>query len=43
VRTSILRNRPYGSEVWQRQQADRLGLLHTLRGEGRPKAFKPKN
>ena len=43
VRTSIVRNRPYGSELWQDQQAKQLGLLHTLRGEGRPKAVKPQN
>lgn len=35
--TCIARNRPYGNDDWQRQQADRLGLSHTLRSEGRPK------
>jgi putative transposase len=43
IRTCIARNRPFGSEAWQNQQAKRLGLLYTLRGEGRPKAIKPKN
>jgi putative transposase len=39
----MARNRPYGEEAWQNRQARRLGLLHTLRGEGRPKAIAPKN
>jgi len=43
VRTCIARNRPFGSEAWQKQQAKRLGLLHTLRREGRPKAINRKN
>jgi len=43
IRICIARNRPLGSEAWQGQQAKRLGLLHTLRGEGRPKAIKPQN
>ncbi len=43
IQTCIARNRPYGDEAWQRRQAKRLGLLHTLRGEGRPKATKPEN
>jgi hypothetical protein len=38
VRTCIARNRPFGSGDWQDEQARRLGLLHTLRSEGRPKA-----
>ena len=38
IRTSVARNRPFGNEKWQSEQAKRLGLLHTLRGEGRPKA-----
>lgn len=41
--TSMARNRPYGEEAWQDRQARRLGLMHTLRGEGRPKAVTPKN
>jgi len=36
IRTCIARNRPYGSEEWQHQRAEELGLLHTLRREGRP-------
>jgi putative transposase len=38
IRTCLARNRPYGSPPWQNQEAKRLGLLHTLRSEGRPKA-----
>ena len=37
IRTCIARNRPYGSQQWQVEQARRLGLGHTLRGEGRPR------
>lgn len=37
VGVSMRRNRPFGSEAWQRQTAARLGLEHTLRTEGRPK------
>lgn len=43
VRTCIARNRPYGDEAWRSEQAKRLGLLHTLRSEGRPKAIQSKN
>ena len=39
----MTRNRPYGNEPWQTQQARRLGLLHTLRSEGRPKSAEPNN
>jgi putative transposase len=39
----IARNRPFGSEAWQQQQARQLGLSHTLRNEGRPKALRPDN
>lgn len=39
IRTCIARNRPYGDEQWQAVQAQRMGLSHTLRGEGRPKAI----
>jgi len=39
----ITRNRPYGSQPWQDRQVRRLGLLHTMRREGRPKAVLPKN
>ena len=27
MRTSIARNRPFGSQAWQNEQAKRLGLL----------------
>ena len=37
VQTCITRNRPLGSDTWQRQTVDQLGLMHTLRPEGRPK------
>jgi putative transposase len=37
IRLCIARNRPFGSELWQSEQARRLGLSHTLRGEGRPR------
>jgi len=40
IRTCIARNRPYGEEAWQSEQAERLGLLHTMRCEGRPKAVR---
>jgi putative transposase len=43
IRVCIARNRPYGKEAWQEAQARHLGLLHTLRGEGRRKAIRPKN
>jgi len=39
IGTCIARNRPYGAEPWQIDQAKQLGLLHTLRREGRPKAI----
>jgi putative transposase len=38
IRICIARNRPYGDEHWQDNKAKLLGLLHTLRREGRPKA-----
>jgi len=37
VGTCIARNRPFGSETWQKRTAGRLGLTHTLRSEGRPR------
>jgi putative transposase len=37
VQISIARNRPLGGERWQEAQAKRLGLMHTMRNEGRPK------
>jgi putative transposase len=36
--TCLARNRPYGDDRWQAAQAKRLGLMHTLRRAGRPKA-----
>jgi putative transposase len=39
IQVSIARNRPFGAEEWQDQQAKCLGLLHTLRREGRPRAI----
>jgi putative transposase len=37
VRTSIVRDRPLGSDNWVRATAKRLGLEWTLRPRGRPK------
>ena len=37
VRTSITRDRPFGSAEWVSKTAKRLGLGYTLRGRGRPK------
>jgi putative transposase len=39
LRTCVARNRPFGNEDWQEKQANQLGLAHTLRPEGRPKAI----
>ncbi len=39
LQTCIARNRPYGDDRWQKLQAKRLGLMHTLRSEGRPKTI----
>jgi putative transposase len=36
LRTSVVRGRPFGDEDWQQKQVSRLGLLHTMRREGRP-------
>lgn len=36
LRTCMKRNRPFGSESWQSRIAARLGLMHTLRPQGRP-------
>ena len=41
VRTSIQRSRPLGSERWVLRTAERLGLGHTLRREGRPRKHEP--
>jgi REP element-mobilizing transposase RayT len=38
IHVCIARNRPYGNESWQGLQAERLGLWHTMRSAGRPKA-----
>ena len=37
VRRSISRGAPFGSEGWQRQTAEALGLMSTLRPRGRPR------
>ena len=38
------RGRPFGDEAWTTRTADRLGLTHTIRPEGRPpKTQQPKN
>jgi putative transposase len=37
LRTCITRNRPFGDAMWQTRTANRLGLGHTLRTEGRPR------
>jgi putative transposase len=37
VQTSIIRNRPFGDEAWQRRTAAKLDLTHTLRSPGRPR------
>ena len=38
VRKSISRGGPFGDPAWTRGTAERLGLLSTLRGRGRPRA-----
>ena len=37
VRASVVRGRPFGSEIWTRLAATKLGLESTLRPRGRPK------
>ncbi|TWT50952.1 Transposase IS200 like protein [Rubripirellula amarantea] len=37
LRTCVGRSRPYGSEEWVEQVAERYGLWHTLRPAGRPR------
>jgi putative transposase len=37
LRQAVARDRPYGSEAWQKQTAARLGLGYTLRPRGRPR------
>jgi hypothetical protein len=36
MRISMARSRPFGDDAWVRRSARRLGLMHTLRSEGRP-------
>ena len=43
IQTSITRNRPFGNEWWQLEQASRLDLTHTLRSKGRPSGTRKKN
>ncbi len=43
VETSLRRNRPFGSAEWTRAVANKLGLVHTLRRPGRPRAIAPAN
>jgi putative transposase len=43
VKTCMKRNRPYGSETWQKRTANRLGLTASMRREGRPKKAKQKD
>ena len=37
VRTSVTHSRPFGDSSWQLQTARRLGVMSTLRAEGRPR------
>jgi putative transposase len=36
MRISMARSRPFGDDAWVRRTARRVGLMHTLRSEGRP-------
>lgn len=38
IHTSIRRGCPFGTPQWERDTADELGLLHSLRRPGRPRA-----
>ena len=38
IAVCMTRNRPYGDADWQTKQTKRLGLSHTMRREGRPRA-----
>ncbi len=38
--TCIARNRPFGSDAWQKRTANRLGLTASIRPEGRPRKTK---
>ena len=40
MQTCIARNRPFGSDTWQKRTANRLGLTASIRREGRPKKAK---
>ncbi len=42
VRVSVLRGRPFGSAVWQKRTARRLGLEFTFRPRGRPRKAQPR-
>jgi putative transposase len=35
IRRSVKRGQPFGSEAWQQQVAERMGLEHTFRPSGR--------
>lgn len=37
LRGAVMRGRPFGSELWARRTAKRLGLEYTLRPRGRPR------
>lgn len=37
LRRAVQRGRPFGSEIWQKRAATRLGLQSTLRPRGRPR------
>lgn len=37
LRASVNRQRPYGDDDWVRRTADRLGIVSTLRKQGRPR------
>ena len=41
VRRSLVRDRPFGTEWWQVETAQGLGMQHTLRPRGRPKKPRP--
>ncbi len=40
LRRSANRERPFGTETWEKAVAGRLGLQHTMRPRGRPKKAK---
>ncbi len=37
IRSSIIKNRPYGDDLWVKRTAEKLGLESSLRQPGRPK------